>query len=112
MECKKEHKGVWKVHGRCTEGMQGCAKVCKGMQVVAPGDGIVGAGPVHKKSKIFECVPVLTGLTVKNRLRVDWGGVVVVAQGQEVCGGSASGIWRAVAAQVGGGGPEQVCMCA
>src|SRR5258708_19713553 len=42
MEHKKECKGVWKVHRRCTEGMEGCTKVQKGTQVVAPGDSIVG----------------------------------------------------------------------
>ena len=34
-----------------------------------------------------------------------------MALGQEVDEGSASGIWRAVAAQVGGDDPKQVCMC-
>ena len=78
MDHEKECKGVWKVHRRCTEGMQGCTKVHKGMQVVTPGNSIVvggaggvGAGPMHEKSKNFECVPVLTGLTAKNRLGVD-----------------------------------------
>ena len=56
-----------------------------------------------KRLEKIESVPVLTGLTTKNRLRVDWGEVVVVAQGQEVGRGCASWIWRAVAAQVGGG---------
>src|SRR5258708_4946808 len=81
--------------------VQGCAKVCGWVrtcvQVVAPGDGVVGgwsrwygcmpSAPRGENSKIFECVPVLTGLTAKNRLRVDWRGVGVVAQGQGMDGG-------------------------
>ena len=51
-----------------------------GVQVVTPGDGIVGGwsrcGPTVKKSKKIEKIesmPVLTGLTPKSRLGVDWG---------------------------------------
>ncbi len=64
-----------------------------------------------KRSEKIESVPVLTGLTTKNRLRVDWGEVVVVAQGQEVGRGCASWIWRGVAARVGGGN-QNGCACA
>ena len=60
------------------------------------------SAPRGESSKNYGCMPVLTGLTAKNRLRVDWGGVGVVAQGQGMGGGSASGICRAVAAQVDG----------
>src|SRR5258707_11575190 len=108
MVCQSVQKGCTGVCKGCTGGVQGCAKVCEGaqmcvkrctrcaqvcercrrvrkcVQIVAPGDSIVGrwsgwcecrpSAQGSENSGIFECVPVLTGLTTKNRLRVDWGG--------------------------------------
>ena len=78
---------------RCAEG---CAGGARAWAEWAGGAGVVGAGPVQRKSKvknfrkIFKSVPVLTGLTMKNRLSVNEGRVVVVAQGQGMGGGCAS----------------------
>src|SRR5258708_6524097 len=101
--CTKVHEGVHnsvqkvcRQHGRVH---RRCRRVRTCVQVVAPGDRVVGgwsgwygcmpSAPRGENSKIFECVPVLTGLTAKNRLRVDWRGVGVVAQGQGMDGGCA-----------------------
>src|SRR5260370_40309510 len=92
--CAKVHKGaqmcmkrcaiVRKRCARCMQVCKRCRRVHKCVQIVTPGDGIVGSwsgwyecrpsAQGSENSGIFECVPVLTGLATKNRLRVDWGG--------------------------------------
>src|SRR5258708_207354 len=97
--CEGVRNSVQKVcqqHGRVRR-QRRRVRTC--VQVVTPGNGVVGgwsgwygcmpSAPRGENSKIFECVPVLTGLTAKNRLRVDWRGVGVVAQGQGMDGGGA-----------------------
>src|SRR5260370_964180 len=69
---------------RCMQVHERHRRVCKCAQIVAPGNGIVGrwsrwyecrpSAQGSENSGIFECVPVLTGLTTRNRLRVNWGG--------------------------------------
>src|SRR5258707_7762839 len=105
-KCARVHNSAQKVcqqHGRVrTQRRRVCTqrrRVHTCAQVVAPGNRVVGgwsgwygcmpSAPRGENSKIFECVPVLTGLTTKNRLRVDWKGVGVVAQGQGMDGGCA-----------------------
>src|SRR5258708_4227297 len=99
-----------RVHRRCRRVCTQHRRVHTCAQVVTPGNGVVGrwsgwygcmpSAPRGENSKIFECVPVLTGLTAKNRLRVDWRGVGEVAQGQGMDGGWAQGGWRPIVAWV------------
>src|SRR5258705_2744237 len=113
---RKVCMGAQKVGGRCAKGVRRCAKRCtivhkryarcaqvheRRRQVCrwgrSPGRvgrwsgwyGCMPSAPRGENSKIFKCVPVLTGLTAKNRLRVDWRGVGIVAQGQGMDGGCA-----------------------
>src|SRR5258706_10697905 len=68
-------KGAWRCTEGCAKGAWRCAEGCAGGAGAraewAGGAGVVGAGPVQRKSKvenfrkIFESVPVLTGLTTK-----------------------------------------------
>src|SRR5258708_6846888 len=92
------HRSVQKVHGGCTKGAQRCAEgSADGAKAWAEWVEWVWwvqaqctkkVEKTRKKKKI-RSVPVLTGLTTKNRLSVDEGRVVVVAQGQGMGGGYA-----------------------
>src|SRR5258708_1943418 len=82
--CMKRCAIVHKRCARCAQVRKRCRRVRKCAQIVAPGDSIVGrwsgwcecrpSAQGSENSGIFEYVPVLTGLTAKNQLRVDWGG--------------------------------------
>src|SRR5260221_14678687 len=82
--CAKRCAIVCKRYARCAQVCERHRRVCKCAQIVAPGNGIVGrwsgwyeCRPSAQGSEnlgIFNCMPVLTGLATKKRLRVDWGG--------------------------------------
>src|SRR5258708_5105013 len=107
MECKV-HMGAWKVCGRCAKGAWRCVEgeqrehggAQKGVQVgPEPGQsGRVGRGwwlyaacrerqKSRKFSKIFQKCACFERAYHEN---LTWRGLMGVAEGQEVCGGSAS----------------------
>src|SRR5258708_3886454 len=65
--CKRHGRG----HNWARRCAEGCAGGARAWAEWGGGAGVVGAGPVQRKSKvenfrkIFESVPVLTGLTTK-----------------------------------------------
>src|SRR5258708_39114342 len=82
--CVKRCAIVHQRYARCMQVCERCGQVHKCAQIVAPGNSIVDrwsrwyecrpSAQGSENSGIFECMPVLTRLTARNRLRVDWGG--------------------------------------